>query len=347
MSVKPDSQTRSPLRACLRATALLALPLVLGGCEMVVMLPSGDVAVQQRNLIIASTALMLIIILPVIALTLFFAWKYRQSNKEAEYDPDWHHSTQLEVVIWAVPLVIIVALGALTWIGTHTLDPYRELTRISPKEPVPVGVEPLTVQVVALDWKWMFFYPDQGIATVNEVAAPVDRPIRFELTSSTVMNAFYVPALAGMIYAMPGMETKLHAVINETGVYDGFSSNYSGPGFSRMNFKFYGLSRDGFDQWVEKVRAEGTELDDGRYLELERPSENEPVSYFASVVPDLFDRIVNMCVLPGKMCAHEMMAIDAQGGAGIESHENLERLQYDDRLKDQGHSAAAAEPASN
>ncbi|MBW8728972.1 MAG: ubiquinol oxidase subunit II, partial [Inquilinus limosus] len=173
-----------PIKALGRLAALPTLVL-LGGCNMVVMSPSGDIAVQQRDLIVISTILMLLIIVPVIALTLFFAWKYRQSNQDAPYDPDWHHSTQLEVVIWSAPLVIIIALGALTWISTHTLDPYRPLERIDSERAVAADVKPLTVEVVALDWKWLFLYPEQGIASVNELAAPVDVPIQFKITSAT------------------------------------------------------------------------------------------------------------------------------------------------------------------
>jgi cytochrome o ubiquinol oxidase subunit II len=180
----------------LRVVGVVLLPLILAGCGTVILDPSGDVAVQQRNLIIASTLLMLLIIVPVIALTLIFARRYRAENTQAVYDPEWHHSTQLEVVIWTAPLLIIIALGAITWLATHTLDPYRPLTRLDGSQPVPPGVKPLDVQVVALDWKWLFFYPDQGIATVNELAAPVNVPIAFKITSATVMNSFFIPAMA-------------------------------------------------------------------------------------------------------------------------------------------------------
>ena len=315
---------------------------------MVVMQPSGDIAARQRDLIVASTGLMLLIILPVIAFTLLFAWRYRQSNTEAEYDPDWHHSTQLEVLIWSAPLVIVVALGALTWISTHTLDPYRPLSRIDGSRPLAAGVKPVTVEVVALDWKWLFFYPDQGIATVNELAAPVDVPINFKITSATMMNSFFVPALAGQIYAMAGMETKLHAIINKEGVYEGLSSNYSGSGFSRMTFKFHGLTQDGFDQWVAKVKSDGKALSRDDYVALEKPSEREPVRYFSSVDPGLYGSILNMCAHPGKMCMGEMMSIDAKGGGGKESHENHERLRYDNRHSEQGDEAPGATfPASD
>jgi cytochrome o ubiquinol oxidase subunit II len=331
----------------LRGLALVPLFGLLSGCNMVVMQPSGDIAARQRDLIIASTGLMLLIIVPVIALTLLFAWRYRHTNTEAAYDPDWHHSTQLEVVIWSAPLVIIIALGALTWISTHTLDPYRPLSRLDASRPLPADVKPLTVEVVALDWKWLFFYPDQGIATVNELAAPVDVPITFKITSASIMNSFYIPALAGQIYAMAGMETKLHAVVNKEGVYDGFSANYSGAGFSRMNFKFHGLSRDGFDQWVAKAKSDGTELSREAYLKLEKPSEQEPVRYYSGVDQGLYSAILNMCAVPGKMCMSEMMHIDAQGGAGKDSHENRAKLEYDNRHAQEGDEAQGATfPAS-
>jgi cytochrome o ubiquinol oxidase subunit 2 len=331
----------------LRALALLALPALLGGCNVVLMQPSGHVAVQQRDLIIASTGLMLLIILPVMALTLLFAWRYRATNTDAVYDPEWHHSTRLEVVIWAAPLAIIIALGALTWISTHTLDPFRPLQRLDAEREVPAGVKPLVIEVVALDWKWLFFYPDSGIATVNEIAAPVDRPIQFKITSASVMNSFFIPSLAGQIYAMAGMETQLHAVINQAGVYDGFSANYSGAGFSRMHFKFHGLDQAGFDGWIAKAKAEGKPLDRPTFLRLEEPTEQEPVRYFGSVENGLYEAVLNMCAQPGKMCANEMMHIDAMGGAGKESEANRERLEYDNRRVQQGiESPGATFPAS-
>jgi cytochrome o ubiquinol oxidase subunit 2 len=309
---------------------LVILALIpLSGCNMVVMAPSGDIAVQQRDLILVSTGLMLLIIVPVMILTLLFAWRYRRGNTTARYEPEWHHSMRLEVIIWAAPLAIIIALGAITWISTHKLDPFRPLDRLDASRPVPAGVKPLRVQVVALDWKWLFFYPDQGIATVNEMAAPVDVPINFEITASSVMNSFYIPALAGQIYAMPGMQTKLHAVINKAGDYEGLSANFSGPGFSHMRFKFRGVDQAGFDQWVASVKQNGTALNRDAYLKLEKPSEKEPVHYYASSEPDLFDLILNMCAQPGKMCMKDMMHIDAMGGAGKESQENREKLKYE------------------
>lgn len=296
--------------------ALAATGLALAGCNTVVMNPSGDIARQQADLITTATWLMLLVIVPVIVLTGLFAWRYRAANTSAPYEPEWDHSTRLELVIWGAPLLIIIALGALTWISTHQLDPYRPLSRIDENRPLPAGVKTLEVQVVALDWKWLFIYPEQGIATVNELAAPVDRPIRFTLTASTVMNSFFVPALAGQIYTMPGMQTQLHAVINQAGVYEGFSANYSGDGFSHMRFQFHGLDTAGFDAWVARNRREGGTLSRAAYLALERPSERAPVTRFGQVDPQLYSAIVDRCVDRQKMCMGQMMAIDAAGGGG-------------------------------
>ena len=305
-----------PKKPFLGRAAVLMSGLLLGGCNGIVMKPHGDIAQQQANLIVTSTLLMLLIIVPVIALTLFFAYRYRQSNTEATYAPDWDHSTRLELVIWGAPLLIIIALGAITWISTHKLDPFRPLDRIAEDKPLAAGVKPLEVYAVSMDWKWLFIYPEQGVATVNELAAPVDRPIHFRFTSTTVMNTFYVPALAGMIYTMPGMETQLHAVINKAGVYDGLSAHYSGAGFSDMRFKFHGLTDEEFARWVESNKAGAAALTRAEVLKLEQPSRKEPVRRFASVEPGLWSAIVDRCVDGKKMCASTMMAIDAAGGAG-------------------------------
>ena len=313
----------------LRGLLLLPLAWLLSGCNAVLLQPSGDVAVQQRNLIIASTVLMLLIIVPVMVLTAVFGWRYRQSNTTAKYDPEWHHSTALELVIWSAPLLIIIALGALTWIATHTLDPYRPISRLAEDRALPAGVKPLRVQVVALDWKWLFIYPDYGIATVNELAAPVDVPVDFQITSSTVMNSFFIPSLAGQIYAMPAMETQLHAVINKPGDYEGFSANYSGAGFSDMHFRFLGKSQEDFDSWVQSVKSGGGSLQRADYQALERPSEREPVRRYASVAPGLYEAVLNLCVDPSKMCLRDMMKIDAKGGLGMAGVYNVDRLTYD------------------
>jgi cytochrome o ubiquinol oxidase subunit 2 len=307
----------------LRGAVLILSAALLSGCDLLVLNPPGDVAARQGDLIVVATLLMLIVIVPVIALTFWFAWRYRASNTQARYTPDWDHSTQLELVIWGVPLLIIIALGAVTWISTHLLDPYRPLDRIAEGRPVPKGMEHLEVQVVALDWKWLFIYPEQNVATVNELALPVDRPVRFRITSSSVMNTFYVPALAGMIYGMPGMESKLHAVINVPGEYEGFSANYSGAGFSHMRFRFRGLSERDFERWVNEQRASGAQLGRETYLELEKPSKREPVRRYSQVERGLFDAVVNRCVDTRRLCMNQMMAIDAGGGLGLDGLDRL------------------------
>jgi len=298
----------------LRLAALLPLATILAGCKDLVLLnPAGDVAAQQGNLVVVATVLMLLIIVPVIFLVFLFARRYRQGSTQAQthYAPDWDHSTKLELVIWAAPLMIIIALGALTWISTHKLDPYRPLERISATQPLPENVRPLEVEVVSLDWKWLFILPEHGIATVNELAAPVNRPIHFKLTSSSTMNAFYVPDLAGMIYTMPGMQTEQYAIINAPGEYKGFSSHSSGEGFSWMRFTFLGLSDAGFNDWVAKARADGRTLSRDAYRELAKPTSRHPVERFAAVEDGLYRRIMNICVEDGQLCMDEMMARDA------------------------------------
>ena len=292
----------------LRMLAMLPLCAALAACDAVVLNPSGDIAAQQRDLLVTSTVLMLLIIVPVMALTVFFARRYRHTNRNARYEPDWHHSMRLELIIWSAPLLIVICLGALTWLGTHLLDPYRPLDRIAPGQPVPEDVRPLEVDVVALDWKWLFIYRQYGVATVNELAVPVNQPISLRITASSVMNALYIPELAGQIYAMPGMETRLHAVLSKVGTSEGFSSNYSGAGFSGMRLTLRGLARADFDRWVATARSVNESLTRDTYLALEKPSENEPIRHYGSVDAQLYAAILGMCVQPGTSCMHEMLA---------------------------------------
>ena len=312
-----------------RGFVLAPLAAMLSGCNWVVMNPAGDIARQQAGLVIASTALMLLIIVPVMALTVLFAWKFRAANTAAAYDPEWHHSTRLELVIWSAPLAIVIALGSITWVSTHLLDPYRPLSRIDATHAIAPGVRPLEVDVVALDWKWLFIYPEANLASVNELVLPQGRPVRFRITSSTVMNSFYVPALAGQIYAMPGMETTLNAVFNQPGTFNGFSANFSGPGFSHMHFAAKSVSDAQFAGWIVAARKGTGPLDRAAYLDLDKPSEAVPVAHYASVAPDLFDAVVGLCVRPGKLCAGEMAAIDAHGGTGRAGLLNVAALRYD------------------
>jgi cytochrome o ubiquinol oxidase subunit II len=290
-----------------RGLVLAPLLAALAGCNTVVMNPSGDIAKQQADLITISVLLMLLIIVPVMILIAVFAWRYRKGNTEAKYDPEWDHSTKLELVIWGAPLLIIIALGLVTWISTHKLDPYRPLDRIDAQHPISAATKPLVVQVVAMDWKWLFIYPEQGIATVNELVTPVNVPVRFKITATSVMNAFYVPELAGMIYAMPAMETTLNAVQNRPIVAKGLSSNYSGAGFSDMIFGYRGVPQADFDKWVESVKAGGGNLNRNDYLALEKPSIKEPVHHYGEVDPELYRAILNRCVAPGSVCTNQMM----------------------------------------
>lgn len=305
-----------------RIGAGLAAVLLLAGCSREVLNPAGDVALQQRNLIYTSTGLMLLIIVPVLVLIVVFAWHYRSGNREATYDPNFDHSTSLELAIWSGPLLIIIALGALTWSSTHLLDPFRPLDRIAPGKPAVPAEAPLTVQVVAMDWKWLFIYPEQGVATVNELVLPVDRQVRFDITSTNMMNTFYAPTLAGMVYAMPGMRSQLHAVLNRPGDYEGFSANYSGAGFSDMRFRLLGVEAAEFDAWVAQTRSASRPLTTPAYLALEKPSEKVPPMRFSAVEPDLFHRVLNRCVAPGAPCMHEVMAADRRrGGAHVHGGE--------------------------
>jgi cytochrome o ubiquinol oxidase subunit 2 len=297
-----------------RLVGLTLLPLIgaLSGCQRAVLDPAGDIALQQRDLIYVSTGLMLLIIIPVLFLIVLFAWRYRAGNRKATYDPKFHHSTALELGIWSIPLLIIVCLGALTWSSTHLLDPFRRLDRIAEGRPTDPTLAPMVVQVVAMDWKWLFIYPEQNIATVNELVLPVDREVRFDITSTNMMNTFYAPTLAGMIYAMPGMQSQLHAVLNRPGDYEGYSANYSGAGFSDMRFRLRGVPQAGFDQWVRQVQATGTGLTTDGYLALERPTEKHPPTLYSAAPAGLFARVVNRCVAPGTTCLVDQMHHPAQ-----------------------------------
>ncbi len=290
-------QQSPPISRRLRALALVVTTCVLAGCERAVLNPAGDIAREQRNIIYVSTGLMLLIIVPVMILIVLFAWRYRKGGK-GTYDPHFDHSTALELAIWSAPLLIIIALGALTWSSTHLLDPFRPLNSKD-------ASKPLLVQVVSLDWKWLFIYPEQGIATVNELALPVDREVRFDLTSSNMMNTFYAPTLAGMIYTMPGMRSQLHAVLRRPVDDEGFSANYSGAGFSYMRFRLLGLDEAGFERWVGQARSGGQTLALDGYRELLKPSERVPVMRYSGIDRDLFRRIVERCVEPGSTCMSE------------------------------------------
>ena len=259
------------------------LTVFLSGCNLEVLSPKGDVGMQEKSLILIATGLMLLVVIPVIAMTLIFAWRYRASNTKATYAPKWSHSTAIEAVVWTIPCIIIAILATLTWRSTHALDPYK---------PLDSQVKPITIEAVAMDWKWLFIYPDYGIASVNEIAFPTNVPVHFEVTSDSVMNAFFIPQLGSQIYAMAGMDTKVNLIANEPGSYAGLSSNYSGEGFSDMHFTAIATSRQGFTEWVNKAKASQANLDDQAFHALTQPSEKVPVSYYTNVTPGLFNSVI-------------------------------------------------------
>ena len=306
-----------PKRLIRLSPALLMMALTACSRErLIVLFPTGDVAIQQRNLIALATVLMLTVVIPVIVMTIVFARKYSAKRGGHDYDPTFDHSTGLELAIWSIPLLIITVLGAVTWTSTHLLDPFRPLDRIEPGRPLPPGAEHLEVQVVAMDWKWLFIYPEQGIATVNELALPVDVPVRFSMTSTSQFNTFYAPTMAGMIYVMPGMDAKLHAVLNEPVESFGYSGNYTGQGYSDMRFSLHGLEAAKFDQWVADVKSGGGAMQAAGYIRLVEPSEKVPVMRFGAVEPGLYQRILNRCVEPGKPCVADVMMRDRARAAG-------------------------------
>ncbi len=259
--------------------------------EIAVFAPKGMIALQERNLIITTTLLMLIVVIPVIVLMFFFAWKYRATNKKAKYTPDWASNETLEAIWWAIPGVIILVLAVITWKSTHELDPYKPLNS---------SVKPITIQVVALDWKWLFIYPEQHIATVNLVEFPAGTPINFEITADAPMNSFWIPELGGQIYAMPGMKTRLHLIATDVGTFSGTSANFSGPGFSGMKFAARSVSQSEFLEWVSAVKYATSTLTNDEYLRLSAPSKNNPVSLYASVLDGLYDKIIMKFMTPEK-----------------------------------------------
>lgn len=245
--------------------------------------PKGWIAVQQRDLIVICTLMMSIVVISVFALMILFSWRYQERNPRGKYAPDWAHSTIGELIWWGVPFVIIVILAVITWTSTHELNPYK---------PIENGKRPVHIQVVALDWKWLFIYPDYGIATVNYVQFPEQTPLNFEITSDAPMNSFWIPELGGQIYAMPAMRTKLHLLANQTGTFRGMSSNISGSGFAGMTFSAVSTSDEDFEDWVNTVRMSPNFLTEAEYGRLLVPSQYEPVIYYSTVDDDLFDSII-------------------------------------------------------
>lgn len=269
----------------------------LSGCKWALLDPKGVIAASEKNYLVNSTLLMLAIVIPVILLSFYIAWKYSAKNKKAEYDPTWTHSTLLEVVCWTIPAIIIFTLATWAWKSTHDLDPYK---------PLDDNTKPLTIQAVALDWKWLFIYPEQHIATVNFVQFPVNTHVRFLITADAPMNSFAIPQLASQIYAMAGMQTKLHLNATEIGEYRGLSTNFSGDGFSGMHFVAKVSTQADFDKWVGTVKASPKRLTMANYNQLALPSENNPIEYFSYVDNELFEDIIMKYMMPaGKEHVYE------------------------------------------
>jgi cytochrome o ubiquinol oxidase subunit 2 len=250
---------------------------------MLLLDPKGPVGDAERFLIVAAFALMMVVVIPVFVMTFWFAKRYRASNAEAVYMPKWNHSTSIDLVVWLVPVAIVTVLGVLAWSATYKLDPYK---------PINTSGRPINIEAVSLDWKWLFIYPEHDIAVVNQLVFPVNVPLSIKITSGTVMTSFFIPQLGSQIYAMAGMETRLHLMASEAGVYKGQNQQFSGRGFSDMNFNATATSREQFETWVQKVKQASDKLDLPRYEELEKPSISNPVTYFFSVKPGLFSDIM-------------------------------------------------------
>lgn len=273
--------------------------LFLGGCKGVALLdPAGPIGAEQRTLILTAAGLMLLVVIPVIFMALYFAWRYRASNKNADYAPKWAHSTKIEVVVWFVPAIIVTILGILVWQSSHKLDPYR---------PLDTGVKPVVVEAVSLEWKWVFIYPEYNVATVNELVFPANTPLSLKITSHNIMNSFSIPQLGSQIYAMPGMRTQLHLLADAPGTFRGISAQFSGEGFSDMKFKAVATSQQDFESWINKAKKSQGALDLKKYRELAEPSVKHPVEYFSSVRPQLFE-----CILHKDM-QKEVMAGNCEG----------------------------------
>jgi cytochrome o ubiquinol oxidase subunit 2 len=255
----------------------------LSGCGQTILSPIGPVGASESLILLDSLAIMLAIVTPTILAVLLFAWWYRASNSRAKRRPTFAYSGRLELLVWSIPALTIMFLGGLAWIGAHDLDPARPL-----KSPV----KPLEVQVVSMDWKWLFIYPQQGVASVNLLAAPVGVPLHLSITSASVFNVFFVPRLGSEIYSMNGMATQLNLMADRTGVFPGLSAHFSGDGFSGMGFSLNAMSPQAFSAWVAGARSHGPALDPGGYGQLSKPSQNVAPFTYRSVAPGLFDQIV-------------------------------------------------------
>jgi cytochrome o ubiquinol oxidase subunit 2 len=275
-------RTPSAFATWLRAISISSASLALASCNEGVLDPHGPVGRAERVILYDATAIMLAVIIPVIVLTLIFAWWFRAKNAHARYLPDFEYSGRIEMIIWSIPALIILFLGGIAWIGSHDLDPQVALAE---------STAPLDIEVVSLDWRWLFIYPHEGIASLNRVVVPAGVPLRFRITSTTVMNSFFVPQLGSQIYAMPNMVTRLNLQADEPGTFEGLSAQFSGDGFSDMRFDLVSIEKDAFKDWVNTTKAQGGVLDANTFEALSKPAKADGVQTFARVSEGLFDRI--------------------------------------------------------
>jgi cytochrome o ubiquinol oxidase subunit 2 len=274
----------------LRVIAALPAVCLLASCRSAGVLdPQGPISWAERLILFNATAIMLVVVLPVIVLTLAFTWWYRASNARAAYQPDWSYSGHIELVTWSIPAMVVILLAAVGWIGSHQLDPALKLR---------ADAKPVRVEVVSLDWKWLFIYPDQQVAAVNQLVIPSGVPVEFLLTSATVMNSFFVPQLGSQIYTMPGMTTRLNLLAARPGDYPGLSANFSGDGFSDMRFLVHAVPATEFASWLARTREAGPALDADAYSQLARQEGDAQARTYGDVDPNLFERIANPTAPP-------------------------------------------------
>lgn len=271
--------------------ALILLGLFIAGADIPVLEPKGLIGSKEKHLIITCTLLMLIVVIPVYIMAIAFAVRYRKGNTKAKHTPDWEHNTLAEMCWWGIPLVIIGILSVIIWKSSHELNPFK---------PLDSDKKPITIQVVALQWKWLFIYPEEGIATVNWVQFPEKTPVNFQITADAPMNSFWIPALGGQIYAMPGMRAKLHLISDTTGHFEGVSANMSGTGFAGMRFSAVACPEEAFKNWVSGVKSKGGSLQEANYKELAKPSQYNEVATYGSVEEGLFNHIIMQYMSPEK-----------------------------------------------
>ena len=296
----PEGHSRAGHDRLSRGTILCgSLPMIvllgiaaLSGCSQGILNPQGPVATGERQILFNALGIMLAIVIPTIVATFAVCFWYRASNSRAQYLPDFNHSGRLEVLVWSIPAMTVLLVGGVAWLGAHELDP---------RKPLASADKPITVQVVSLDWKWLFIYPDEGIASVNYLTIPVGRPVSFELTSAGVMNSFFVPQLGGQIYTMAGMLTRLQLQADQAGTYRGMSAQFSGDGFADMHFDVDAVKAENFVQWVDAARSRGSSLDANAYADLTKPSAAIAPFTYRAVTPGLFDGILAAEMQPEEM----------------------------------------------